>query len=211
MKKTKIFIYGAGGLGREILSVLRSMPEWDPAGFIDDSIAAGTIVSGLRVIGGIEGLETLQENINLVLALGDPVSKKKVFDRVSTKKIQFPRIIHPSVIIQSSSEVRIGEGSVVGAGCILTTDIQVGSHVLINLNSTLGHDVIIGNFSSVMPGVNIAGGVTIGSCVLIGSGSNILNGVTIADSCIVGMGTVVIRDVTKGKKVAGVPAREIKK
>lgn len=211
MKATKILIYGAGGLGREILSMIRNMPEWDPSGFIDDSVKAGTIISGLPVIGGIGIIETLRENMSLVLALGDPLSKKKVYGNIKNSNIKFPSIIHPSVIIQAPHDVQIGEGSVVGAGCILTTDIRVGNHVLINLNSTVGHDVVIGNFSSVMPGVNIAGGVKIGSAVLIGSGANILNGVEIADSCVVGMGAVVIRNVEKGKKVAGVPAREIKK
>ena len=38
--RTPIFIYGAGGLGREILSFMNQFEEWELAGFIDDSIPA---------------------------------------------------------------------------------------------------------------------------------------------------------------------------
>jgi sugar O-acyltransferase (sialic acid O-acetyltransferase NeuD family) len=187
------------------------MPQWKPAGFIDDTIKPKTVVSGVPVIGGLDIIKTFGEDASVILALGDPISKKKLLDQMNNNNIQFPNIIHPSAIIQAPHEIQMGKGCVIGAGSILTTDIRIGDHVLINLNSTVGHDVSIGHFSSVMPGVNIAGEVTIGSCVLIGSGANILNGVTVADSCIVGMGSVVIRDVQTGTKVAGVPAREIKK
>jgi sugar O-acyltransferase (sialic acid O-acetyltransferase NeuD family) len=205
--KKPLIIYGAGGLGREILSMLRNS-EWEVIGFIDDEQQAGSLVSGMKVLGGLSYANDLKENIDMVIGVGDPSSRREITSRITNRRIAYPSLIHPSVIIQSPS-VRVGEGSVLCAGSILTTDITIGSHVLVNLKCTIGHDTSIGSYSAVMPDVNIAGNVQIGEAVLLGSGTNILNKVRIGNGATVGMGAVVIRDVADGDTVAGVPAKRI--
>ncbi len=204
-----LLIYGAGGLGREILSLVRSLDAFEPLGFLDDGVAKDKTINGARVLGGLEVLHVFEKPVNIVLALGDPVAKSLLAAKIDPGLVYYPVIKHPSVIIQDEASVSIGAGSILCAGSILTTDIRIGDHVLINLKCTIGHDTSIGNFTSLMPGVNIAGEVSIGTGVLIGSGSNILNRVSIGDNSKVGMGSVVIRDVVSDITVAGVPARRI--
>jgi sugar O-acyltransferase (sialic acid O-acetyltransferase NeuD family) len=210
MKKKQIFIYGAGGLGREILSLIRSLDQWEPVGFIDDDFKNYDTVEGLKVF-GYDRLLNEKEALNVVLAFGNPAHRKQVFERIKNHKLNFPVLIHPSAILQNPQSISLGAGSVVCAGCVLTTNITIGMHVLVNLKNTIGHDTHIGDFSSLMPGGNIAGEVIIGECVLIGSGANLINRIHIGDACIVGMGAVVLHSVEKGKTVAGVPAKEIRK
>lgn len=209
MTKEPILIYGAGGLGKEVLSLVSALPQFEPRGFIDDGLRKDTMVKGLRVLGGLDVLNSFSTPVNLVIAIGDPAAKSILVKMIDPARVYYPVLIHPSVIIQDEGSVTVGEGSIITAGCILTTDIRIQSHVLINLNTTVGHDVAIGTFSSVMTGVNIAGSVKVGDGVLVGSGVNVLNGVTIGDFSKVGMGAVVIKNVEPETTVVGIPARKI--
>jgi len=207
--RAPLLIYGAGGLGREVLSLLNALDSFETIGFLDDGIAKGTLVKGIKVLGGLESLNSFDRPVNLVLAFGDPVIKSTLANKIDPSRVQYPIIKHPSAILQDEATVAIGEGSILCAGSIFTTDIRIGKHVLINLNCTIGHDTSVGDYSSLMPGVNIAGEANIGGSVLIGSGTNILNRVKVGDNSKIGMGSVVIRDVEPGITVAGVPARYI--
>ena len=207
MKKT-IFIYGAGGLGRELLAMLRGSDDWEPAGFLDDNTPSQTLINGVKVLGGTEIINQLPKPANVILAIGDPLIKQKLGTRLEgIPGLQFPTLVHPRAILQDREYIHIGAGSVITAGCILTTDIQIGNHVLINLNCTVGHNTVVGDYSSIMPGVNLAGQVTIGASVLVGSGADILNGIEIGDHSRVGAGAVVTKDVPAGVVVVGVPAK----
>ncbi len=204
-----LLIYGAGGLGREVLSLVRSLDQYEVIGFLDDNIPKGTLINKVKVAGGRDTLCTLDSPVNLVLAFGDPVRKSLLAAKIHSSKVHYPVIRHPSVILQDESTITIGAGSIICAGCILTTGITIGNHVLINLNCTVGHDSRIGDFSSVMPGVNVAGEVEIGKSVLVGSGANIVNRIHIGDGSKVGMGAVVIHEVDPGITVVGIPARKV--
>jgi sugar O-acyltransferase (sialic acid O-acetyltransferase NeuD family) len=208
--KKPLLIYGAGGLGREILSLVNALDEWEAVGFVDDSFAKGEIVSGLKVLGSFTDMVQNSDTHHLVIAIGNPIVKENLALKMQQTKFVFPILRHPSAIVQSEASIRLGDGTIICAGCILTTNISVGKHVLINLNTTIGHDCSIGDFSSLMPGVNVSGDVNIGNNALIGAGANIINRITIGDNAIIGMGSVVIRSVSPNKTVVGVPAKELK-
>ena len=204
-----IAIYGAGGLGREVLALIQSFQDWSVSGFFDDYIPKGSIVDGIEVKGGCE--ELLKLKTNVVVALGDPRAKKDLLNKLQNiEGLEFPSLIHPSAILLNKATIQVGKGTIITAGCILTTSITIGNHVLLNLNCTVGHDVVIGNYASIMPGVNLAGRTTVGECVLIGSGAQVINQSKIGERAIVGSGSVVNKDVEKNSTVVGVPARKIK-
>ena len=205
--KEPILIYGAGGLGKEVLSWVRALDHFEPIGFIDDGVKKGTVVKGIKVLGGVDFLNSYSPPVNMVLAVGDPSTKAMLVKMIDPSRVYFPVLIHPSVIIQDEGAVSIAGGTIISAGCVLTTDIAIGAHVLINLNSTVGHDTTIGDFSSIMPGCNVAGEVKIDRGVLVGSGTNIMNGIHVGTFSKIGMGSVVIHDVASETTVAGVPAK----
>jgi sugar O-acyltransferase (sialic acid O-acetyltransferase NeuD family) len=203
-----IYIFGAGGLGREFNAMLHTMPEWNVKGFYDDRLSAGTFVDGIACLGGMEILRKVTSHIDMIIAIGDPKVKHSVIRSLSdVSSIHYPVIIHPSAQLLGADKININPGTVIAAGCILTTNITLGRHVLVNLNTTIGHDTVIGDESSIMPGVNLAGQVTVGKNVLIGSGANVLKGLTVGDGARVGAGAVVTKNVATNTTVTGVPAK----
>lgn len=209
MKKS-IVIIGAGGLGREILVLLKSLPAWEPIGFLDDALEKSSNILGLPVLGSIDQAGAfLKPHTAAVIAIGDPKMKADVASRIQSVGLCFPVLIHPNAVIMNADRITLGEGTVIGAGAILTTDISVGRRVFVNINVTIGHDVIVGDNVSIMPGANIAGSVNVGSSVLIGAGANIRNGLRIGENSLVAMGASVVKDVAPGLTVAGVPAKPL--
>ena len=206
--KKKIVIYGAGGLGREVFSMLKALPEWEVQGFYDDGKVKGEVIGGVVVLGGMEELMKVKEDTQVVIAIGSPKIRKQLVEKlVSNTFLHFPVLIHPRALIQDTTSVNIGMGSIITAGVILTIGIEIGMHVLVNLNSTVGHGVHIGDYSCIMPGATIAGDVKIGEAVLNGSGANVMNRIQVGDHSRVGAGAVVTKDVKENTTVVGVPAR----
>jgi sugar O-acyltransferase (sialic acid O-acetyltransferase NeuD family) len=208
----KLIVYGAGGLGREIKSMLTQCTvQYQLIGFLDDGLPQGSVVDGVPVMGGVNWLANCPQDVRVVIAIGDPKTKQKVLDQVKSNwKVEFATLQHNRSVVQNTDTVQIGRGSVLCAGSVLTTGIIVGDHVLINLNATIGHDSVIGDCSSIMPNASIAGEVRMGKGVMIGSGANVINRMNIGDDAIIGAGSVVNHDVAAGATAAGVPARSIK-
>jgi sugar O-acyltransferase (sialic acid O-acetyltransferase NeuD family) len=206
---SEISVFGAGGLGREIAAMIGAIPGWSVAGFYDDAFKPGENINKTKCLGGMRELASATKKICLVVAVGDPKVKAGIVDSLEKAgRITSPSLIHPTVCILDPDTVSIGDGTMLTAGCVLTTNIRIGVHTLVNLNSTIGHDTVIGSYCTINPGVQVSGQVTIGDCVLIGTGASILNGVHIGDGAKVGAGAVVLGDVPPGVTVVGVPARQ---
>jgi sugar O-acyltransferase (sialic acid O-acetyltransferase NeuD family) len=210
----RIAIYGAGGLGREISQMISqingSSPKWEMIGFYDDYIPKGTVVKGFEVLGGISELNKQFDELNLVIGIADNILRRQIAEKITNVKIIYPTLIHPSVIMEKS-EVSLGQGSIITAGNILTTDIKIGKHCIINLGCTIGHDLVLDDFCVIMPGVHLSGNISMGQEVFVGTGARILQNLTIGRRSKIGAGAVVIREVSDGDTVVGVPAKSKKK
>jgi sugar O-acyltransferase (sialic acid O-acetyltransferase NeuD family) len=217
MKKDQkeIAVFGAGGFGLEVVMLIEQINEetngWEIIGFFDDGIDVGRIINDYPVLGGINKLNQWDRKLSVVFALGLPRTKKAVFEKIKNKNISYPVLIHPNVVIGKNKYVSIGEGCIITAGNIITTNISIGKHVILNLACTVGHETEIGDFSSFMPTCNISGGVQIGEATFWGTGAKIINGICVGNNVIVGAGSVIINNVIDDVTVAGVPAEILKK
>lgn len=210
----KIAIFGAGGFGSEVAMLVEHInsvkPTFDLLGFFDDGEPKGKILNGYSVLGGISELNEWKTLLSVVLALGLPRTKKQIAERIRNENISYPVLIHPSVIMGKRDYLSIGEGSIVSAGTILTTNIRIGRHVLLNLSCTVGHQSEIGSFCSFMPMCNISGEVKIGEANLWGTGAKIINRKSVGNNVTVGAGAVIIDDVPDNVTVVGIPAKVIR-
>jgi len=211
MSGRTLAIYGAGGLGREFKTWMTRLEDFRFIGFFDDRVPKGTVVSGAPVLGGYEAIaDYLGQGLHLVVAIGDPRSKQDLCQRlVAYPGLVYPVMIHPRAVLDDVSTIHLGEGAVVTAGCVLTTNIHVDAHVLVNLNCTIGHDTRVGRYASLMPGVQVSGTVMIGEGVMVGSGSVLLNRADIGVRSRIGAGSVVLRAIPADCTAVGVPAKVI--
>ncbi|UCC67767.1 MAG: acetyltransferase [Armatimonadota bacterium] len=204
-ERTSVVIIGAGGFGREVLWLLRCMgPEVEPVGFLDNSQELwGQVVCGLPVLGPIDRSSVADRGVHYVWGAG--LSRARHQLRRQLGEVRFLVARHPAALL--SEYVRIGDGSVICAGTVVTTQVDVGQHVLLNLNVTVGHDAVIGDYCSLSPGVHVSGRVRLGEGVSVGTGAVILPGVSIGAWSEIGAGAVVTKDLPDHVVAVGVPAR----
>ena len=208
----KLVIVGAGGFGREIFWMIERINQkyrlWNVEGFFDDAVAKKNVVNEIPVLGTIEDLRRSQEKIGVVCAIGSAAVRKKIIKNLKENSLlYFPNLMDP--LICFSQDLKIGEGNLICAGTILTTNITLGNFNIINLSCTIGHDVIVENFVTVYPGANISGNVKIGTESELGTGAKIIQGKTIGNKVIIGAGAVVVKDFMEQGTYVGVPARKL--
>jgi sugar O-acyltransferase (sialic acid O-acetyltransferase NeuD family) len=207
-----LVIVGTGGNALDILDVVdalnRITPTWTIAGFLDDSKAVGTLVSGYTVLGGLVSASQLPAATKVINAIGSDRSYRKRADIVQSLGLtdaRFATLVHPLAAV--SSRAVLGAGACVNAGAVVAAHVQVGRHVWLGSNCTIGHDSIIGDFAMVAPAAVLSGSVVVCESTYVGAGACVRPGSKIGLKALVGLGAVVIGEVTAAKTVVGNPAR----
>jgi sugar O-acyltransferase (sialic acid O-acetyltransferase NeuD family) len=213
---TRLVIVGAGGHGRETLDVVDALnriePRYDVLGMVADRADAARLGRlGVRHLGSVDDLAEgrlgeLAEPVELVLAIGDPTSRRLVAGQLEgTTHTYAAALVHPLASI--GADVELGRGVMVAAGARITTNVRVGEHVQVNVNAVVSHDCTVADFATLSPGVLVNGSVSIGVAAFLGTGSVVTPGRSIGDDAVVAAGAVVVRDVPAGVTAVGVPAR----
>lgn len=210
-----IAIYGAGGFGREVASLINwinsKTPRWNITGFFDDGVEKNTKVSHYgNVLGGMRELNNWNEPLDLVIAIGSPKSLRAVRERIINKKISYPNVIAPNFWISDKDTFSIGEGNIIGLGCAVTVNVAIGNFNILNGDIVMGHDAKIGNYNVLMPDIRVSGEVTIHEENLIGVGSIILQQIKIGNNVHLGAGAVLMTKPKDGGTYIGNPAKLFK-
>lgn len=207
----RLYIFGAGGHGREIAWLARSVfPGVEILHVVDAARHLTSPINGADV----RLLDTIEPTPDdgFITAVGDAGLRMRAADRMHQTGLSPVTLVHPSAVLAPT--VRIGAGSVVCAGVVLTDNVLVGEHAVVNIGCTLSHDVRIEDYATLSPGVHIAGHVVVRRAAMLGVGSSVINGtaaqpIVIGVGATVGAGAAVIDDVADGVVVAGVPARPL--
>jgi sugar O-acyltransferase (sialic acid O-acetyltransferase NeuD family) len=204
----KVFIVGAGGFARETFDIYLDLNrEGDVLGFLEENCKKnGELLNGLPV-NDISYLNTVKASKNEILLIGamGSTKRKRLLSKLESDGFQFDTVIHNSVI--QSRWVKIGAGSIITPGVIMTCQVQLGKHVIVNLGSRIGHDVIIGDFTTLSPGAEIMGCAALGEQVYVGVNATVIDHVKVGKGAVIAAGAVVTKNVPEMALVAGVPAK----
>lgn len=202
-----LIIAGAGGFGREALTIAKTINEiehrWNIKGFINDiPDALDGVKCSHQIIGSIVDWIPSKNEV-FVMGLSSPAGKEKVAGVLKAKGAKFVTLIHPLALI--ADYVKIGEGCVIGGRSSIGDNVELGDFV--NLAGCMvGQDAVVGDFSTITGYANITN-ANLGKRVFVGSHAVIMNKRRLGDDAYVCAGSIVFNNVKSGVKVFGNPAK----
>ena len=205
----KIIILGAGGYAQEVLWVIDDInsvcPTWDFIGFIDpiDPGRKSHLHYDRPVLGGWNDVPR-QEEIYFACGIGSPESRAKECSEAERRGYRPATLIHPSVI--AARHVQIGEGTVIGARCVLAPYAILGRHCALNIGVIVGHDSRMGNFCVLSPGAQLLGAAELSERVFLGANATVYLKRKVGAGSIIGANSFLLTNLGPGSSVIGVPA-----
>jgi sugar O-acyltransferase (sialic acid O-acetyltransferase NeuD family) len=193
----KIAIVGSGGFAREVAADLR---DHAVTFFVDDQY----------ITNPVEELPLSKLNISeyvVLVAVGDPKLRASIVERLPVETEYYTHISKHAVLLDSST-IEIGEGSIICAGVVITTNVQLGKHSQLNLGTTIGHDCNLGNYFTTAPGVKVSGNVIAGNRVYLGTNATVRQKLYLVDECVIGMQAAVVKNIIEPGVYTGVPAKK---
>ena len=154
---------------------------------------------------GVED-ELLLSDQNWVIAIGENIIRKKIFENFSHIGA-LANVQHKTAVLGFG--VDIGTGTFIAANVSINAFAKIGVCSIINTGSIVEHECKVGDFSHIAPGAVLAGNVSVGNQTFIGANVVVKQGISIGSNVIVGSGTVVIRDIPDGVTVVGNPGHII--
>lgn len=210
----KLVLYGAGGFGREVVSIIevlnKKKPTYELLGFVDDGSQhhERDQINGYPLLGGKEWVLNHKDSVYCTCTIGNTKTKAKIQKELMEQGVKFETIIASGGYISNYTE--IGQGCVFYGGVTVSVNCKIGNGVLLNQNCNIGHDVIIGDYTTVMPSTGISGACKIGNEVSIGGHAFIVPGRKVGDKATIAAGSIVFTNVRAGTTVLGNPAKRMK-
>jgi sugar O-acyltransferase (sialic acid O-acetyltransferase NeuD family) len=192
----KLALFGYGGHAREVAAQMNKPVDF----FVDDEYSN-------KIAKPISSFDPTTHM--MMVAVADSIERKKIVERLPKNTMYFT-FIHPTVLTMTQ-DVKIGEGSFIGAYSIMTTNIEMGKHSILNRGNQIGHDCRIGNYFSAMPGAIVSGNVRISDCVYMGNNSSIKEKIVVNSDVIIGSNATVVKNIITSGVYVGVPAKFLKK
>ena len=206
----KAVIIGAGAQGRVVRDILVDAGKFADILFIDDNPRMfGKSMNGSKVAGDLKYL--LRQNparIQAHVALGNPVLRLRIAEKIRKQGIRLLNAIHPSAVIIKSAV--IGVGNMIGANVVINSNTKIGNNTVINTAAVVEHDCLIEDGASISPCTLLSGRVKVKEGGFICASAVILPRITIGKYAVVGAGAVVLKDVEDNSTVVGIPAKKIK-
>ncbi|MYM82953.1 acetyltransferase [Duganella sp. FT50W] len=204
-----LIIIGASGFGLEVHFLAERLGR-RVKGFLDDNAnLAGATVLGAPVLGKIESW-TAHPECEFVVAIGNPRIRRKVVAQMGALGTPaFATLIDPAALLDQRL-VALGQGSIICAGAMFTTQITLGQHCIVNLNATIGHEATLGDFVTIAPLAAISGCVRLADLVEVGTSACVRQGVTMGPGSMLGMGGVLTKDAEANTLLIGNPARMLR-
>lgn len=222
MNIQNVGLLGAGGFGREVMPIAeesillstRSSPT-KPRFYFVETTPSTTTVNGRDLISKQAFLDMESVGRFFNVAISDSTIRETIANECIDSGIKPVSITAPSVI--AYDENVIGEGAILCANTIITSNTRIGKFFHLNIYSYVAHDCVIGDYVTFSPCVKCNGNVHIHDHAFIGTGAvlkqgaNLTKPLVIGRGAVVGMGAVVTKDVEPFTTVVGNPAKVLVK
>lgn len=203
-EKIDLYIYGAGGFGREFLAQFNVHNEYKKRfkfiSFVDDDLFIRENCFSLEEVKKVAA----QKIVAIVVCIADPaIRKRKVIELKKENNIIFPSFVFG----KHFSTIRNDCGIICCENSIVNVDCKLEEFVMLCQGVVVGHDSKVGSFSTLYPCSFVAGNSVIDKNVQCGANSTIVQGIRVCSDCFIGAGAVVTKNITLPGIYIGVPAR----
>jgi len=201
VSERSVVIFGAGGLAKSLIDLMRSTGELEPLCILNDRPDRVADVLGVPVLGGREYLAPLRE-LGVPYGVNAVGAVRRIEDRIAISALleehgfEQPIIVDPTAYVAPSAT--LSPGAQVFAGAAVCSGASIGRSAIVNTNAVVSHDCVIDEFVHVAPGALLAGEVEVGRATLIGMGATAVVYLKIGANVIVGNGAVLNEDVPDG-------------
>lgn len=186
---TRFYIYGTGGLSKEIFNASLDNSNYDCIGFITDldSIKEDYWLNDMPLL----HFKDIPQESNIAICIGDPDIRKSIYNQIVDK---FPSVKFPNIYFGNIFSSFGGFGNIFCHNSIVN-GANFGNFNIFNMAVTIGHDCKIGDFCSFAPGVHINGNNKIGSCVYFGTNSSTKEKINIGNNVFISGGSFIHKDI----------------
>jgi sugar O-acyltransferase (sialic acid O-acetyltransferase NeuD family) len=205
--KPIIFI-GSGAVASEVISYLEDIQTQNPItkfvihGFLNDSEDDFKLKSQKYAFEGSFlgpiSQHKFSNNYSYIFGFASPEGKFKISERVDLYNLDFPNIIHPSVVISKS--VNLGKGNIIYPNSVIGPNAKIGNFNLVTSYSFISHDCVIGDYNFLST-AGIAGNVLIGDRNFFGIRSTIIPSIQIGNDNLIQAGMVIDKNVTDNETI----------
>lgn len=206
-----LMIYGSGSTGREIADVAqlinRLESRWRAIYFLDD-VRQDHDHYGLNVL-KLRDLEARSDPFECIIAIGEPLLRSEMHQRLNQWKFPLATVIDPSARISDSAH--IGSGCFIGPGSFVSSNTTLEENVMLEINTIVGHDISIGAHTVVSSCTVLGGGTRIGAHSFIGLNCAVKERTVIGSGVVIGMQSAVFNDIPDDVIALGNPCRVLKK
>jgi sugar O-acyltransferase (sialic acid O-acetyltransferase NeuD family) len=194
------------GIDKDLIELVQSENLAQLVGIFDLSGRKDAL--GMPVIGGDADWEAWRaDNPGVAVILSvDPQKRRRALAQVYGLDRCLTIISGRASVARSA---KLGGGSIVQSGAILSADAVLGAGVKVNVAASVHHDCRVGDFVTLAPGARLLGTVTVDDDCYVGAHAVVLPNLKIGRGGTVGAGAVVTRDVPAGATVMGVPAKRL--
>lgn len=188
----KLLLYGAGDFGILVMNLLKKT-DYNFAGFVSD------ISKGENIIGDFDfakkNYSPDEFDIAITVGYGDLINRNSIYEKVINAGFNLPNIIHPSVRLDST--VKIGIGNIIMAGADVDFETEISDCVVIWPGNVISHNSKICNNVFISPNCTICGYVEIGTNTFVGAGSVIVDRVVVPQNTFIKAGSVYKSNIKK--------------
>lgn len=197
-------LYGAGAMGRELMTIAREDGIYSEIVFIDDYKSGEVCRCPVYSFHDFKKLFS-PDKIRFVTAFGEPRFRKESFEKMKLAGYTGGMVKHPSAYL--SPDARIGEGAAFCQNAFVGSLVKIGDNFHGSVRCTVGHDAVIGDHVRVGAGAFIGGHTIVGNGAFLGSGSMLKDRISFGSGSVAALGSAVFMDVPDNATVMGNPAR----
>ena len=151
-----LLIIGAGQYSHIVEEIAVSSGKYEKISFIDDASD--------RAVGRIDMLETFKgEYSHAIVAIGNPLVRKKLLLRAEEAGFLIPTLIHPMAYVSKSAE--IGKGTIIESLGGVNANSKIGDGCIVSMGACINHNACVEGYCHIDCGAVVISN----ACVLEGT------------------------------------------